>query len=156
MYERYKKFTVMLLRIQRAIQKIKNAEVADFSLKSSHVSCLYYLYKEKSLTAKELCDICGEDKSHVSHSLHFLEENGYVVCQSDAKKRYNAPFFRTEKGSEAASHIAAKIDEIFAPAGEGISEEEREILYGGLARITENLEKVCESYDESRTESIFS
>ena len=93
MYERYKNFTVMLLRIQRAIQKIKNAEVAGFCLKSSHVSCLYYLYKEKSLTAKELCDICGEDKSHVSHSLHYLEENGYIVCSSDAKKRYNAPFF---------------------------------------------------------------
>ena len=156
MYERYKNFTVMLLRIQRAIQKIKNAEVSGFCLKSSHVSCLYYLYKEKSLTAKELCDICGEDKSHVSHSLHYLEENGYVICESDAKKRYNAPFFLTEKGSDAASHIAAKIDEIFAPAGEGISDEERAVLYNSLARVTENLEKVCGSYDENRTESIFS
>lgn len=156
MYERYKNFTVMLLRIQRAIQKIKNAEVAEFCLKSSHVSCLYYLYKEKTLTAKELCDICGEDKSHVSHSLHYLEENGYIVCRSNAKKRYNAPFFLTEKGSEAASHIAAKIDEIFAPAGEGVSDEERAVLYSSLARITENLEKVCGDYDESRTESVFS
>lgn len=156
MYERYKNFTVMLLRIQRAIQKIKNAEVSGFCLKSSHVSCLYYLYKEKSLTAKELCDICGEDKSHVSHSLHYLEENGYILCQSDAKKRYNAPFFLTEKGSDAASHIADKIDEIFSPAGEGVSDAERAVLYSSLARITENLERVCESYDENRTESVFS
>ena len=101
----------MLLRIQRCIQKIKNAEMTDFSLKSSHVSCLYYLYKEKSLTAKELCDICGEDKSFLSHSLRYLEDSGYIYCNSDAKKRYNTPFFLTEKGRVTAEHIAKKVDE---------------------------------------------
>ena len=56
MEERFKTFTVLITNIARSIHKIKTEEMSEFKLKSSHVSCLYYLYKEQSLTAKELCE----------------------------------------------------------------------------------------------------
>ena len=75
MQERFKTFTILVSNINRCIHKIKTEEMADFNLKSSHVSCLYYIYKENSLTAKELCGLCGEDKANISRTIKFLEGN---------------------------------------------------------------------------------
>ena len=78
MMERFETFTLLISQISRSIRKIKTEEMAEFKLKSPHVSCLYYLYKEKTLTAKELCDICDEDKAAISRSLLYLEkEKGF-------------------------------------------------------------------------------
>lgn len=66
---RFKMFTVLNSKINRCIRRIKTEEMAEFDLRSTHVSCLYYLYAENTLTAKELCDICDEDKAAISRSL---------------------------------------------------------------------------------------
>ncbi len=147
MQERFKIFTVLIAKISRSIRRIKTEEMAEFDLKSPHVSCLYYLYKEKSLTAKELCDICDEDKAAVSRSLDFLETNGYLAASDAAKKRYKTPLFLTEKGMRIGAAIAEKIDDILAKASAGLSEEHREILYKSLTLISDNLEKICETYE---------
>ncbi len=149
MLDRYESFTVTILKIHRAIQKIKSEEMAEYNLKIHHVSCIYYLFKEGSLTATELRDICGEDKAYISHSLKYLEENGYISCSSNAKKRYNAPFSLTEKGLEIGSHVAGKIDAVLEPAGEGMDDTEREVFYRCLNLISNNLEQICEKYTKN-------
>ena len=148
MYERFKNFTVLIMKINRSIHKIKTEEMAEFNLKSPHVSCLYYLYKEGALTAKELCDVCEEDKASLSRSLDYLESNGYVSCASSAKKRYKAPLTLTEKGREVGAQIAEKVDRVLDPASMGLSEEHRAIMYESLALVCENLEKICKKYGE--------
>ncbi|MBQ8658179.1 MAG: winged helix-turn-helix transcriptional regulator [Clostridia bacterium] len=147
MQERFKTFTVLIAKISRAIRRIKTEEMAEFDLKSPHVSCLYYLYKEKSLTAKELCDICDEDKAAVSRSIDFLETNGYIAAPDAAKKRYKTPLFLTEKGERIGAEIAKKIDDILAKASVGLSEENREIFYKSLTLISDNLQNICENYE---------
>jgi len=44
MTERFEIFTVLINRINRNIRRIKNQEMAEYDLRSAHVSCLYYLY----------------------------------------------------------------------------------------------------------------
>ena len=51
MKERFETFTVLINRISRNIRKIKNQEMAEYHLRSAHVSCLYYLYTNKGLDA---------------------------------------------------------------------------------------------------------
>ncbi len=148
MYERFKAFTVLILKINRCIHKIKTEEMIEFNLKSTHVSCLYYLYREQALTAKELRDICEEDKSYISHSIRYLEENGYIRCDSNAKKRYNATFSLTERGTEIAARIAHKVDAVMTSIGAGLSEEERDTLYKCLNRISDNMQDICARYDQ--------
>lgn len=75
MENRFKLFTVLTSKISRCIRKIKTEEMDEFNLKSTHVSCLYYLYEENSLTAKELCDVCDEDKAAISRSLDYIEHS---------------------------------------------------------------------------------
>ena len=146
MYERYRDFTVMILKLHRCIQKIKSEEISEFHLKGAHVSCLYYLYKESSLTLTELSELCQEDKSYLARSLKTLEKDGYIACESAAKKRYNALLYLTEKGKALGAFVAERIDTVLRPAGDGLTEEDRGALYHGLSQVTANLEKICEKY----------
>lgn len=145
MQERFKEFTVLIANINRSIYKIKTEEMAEFDLKSSHVSCLYYLYKEDFLTAKELCDVCGEDKANISRTVKYLENNGYLSCDTKLRKRYLSSLELTEKGRKIGKYIADKIDDILDYASAGLSEEYRQIMYQSLNLINDNLNKLCES-----------
>jgi len=150
MEERFQTFTVLISKISRSIRKIKTEEMAEFDLKSPHVSCLYYLYKEGDLTAKELCEICDEDKAAISRSIVYLERFGYITCLTDAQKRYKSPLMLTEKGLEAGKRIADKIDGIINKAGEGLSDEDRVIFYRSLGIISDNLREICKDYRENK------
>ena len=150
MQERFQTFTVLITKLNRCIRKIKTEEMAEFDLKSPHVSCLYYLYKSDSLTAKELCDICEEDKANISRSIEYLEANGYIVCHSKTEKRYKSPLVLTEKGIEVAKKITKKINNLLFHAGTGLSEEDRNIMYRSLAIVCENLQSFCDAYEENK------
>ena len=147
MEERFRTFTVLITKIYRAIRKIKSEETEEYGLSNPHVSCLYYLYKEESLTLKELMDICLEDKAALSRATGFLEKNGFIVCNSTQKKRYNSSFKLTELGTMVAESLAKKIDCILDVASVGIEEGERETLYKCLNIISSNLDSVCNKYE---------
>jgi len=146
MQERFSTFTVLISKISRCIRKIKTEEMDEYDLKSPHVSALYYLYKMGSLTATELCEICREDKSAMSRSIEYLENNGYVVCDSNSKKRYRSGLSLTNKGVKIAKSLTDKVDKILDLASVGVSEEKRVVLYESLTLISDNLEKFCENY----------
>ncbi len=139
--DRFQMFTVLIAKIARYIHKIKTLEMAEFGLKSWHLSCLYYLYCLGSLTAKQLCSICQEDKASISRAIEFLKNNGYVVCSTDGK-RYNSLFTLTKKGYDVGERLAKKINDILSEAGEGISETERTLMYDSLKKISDNLQKI--------------
>ena len=147
MEERFETFTILIAKASRCIYKIKSGEMAEYNLKSSHVSCLYYIYKENSLTAKELCDLCSEDKANISRTIKFLENNDYLVCETNTPQRYQSPFRLTNKGIEIAEFITKKIDSILEKASEGLAEEDRKIMYHGLSLVNNNLNKLCKTYD---------
>lgn len=148
MFERFESFTYLISKIHRCIRKIKTEEMSEFNLKSTHVSCLYFLYNEKSLTAKELCDLCGEDKGLMSRTIDFLENNGFVICNSKTAKKYKSPIELTEKGRQVGESITIKIKKILDLASEGLSDDNRVILYESLNLISNNLERIC--YKENK------
>ncbi len=148
MDERFETFTVLLNRINRNIRKIKNKEMANYELRSPHVSCIYHLYISNSLSARELCERCEEDKATISRSLNYLEKNGYLICKCQSKKRYNSPFELTERGLRAGKRIADKIADILEQISQGVSEEDRKIFYRSLNIISENLDKEEKAYNE--------
>ena len=133
-----------LLKIKKSCwfyNRIKTEEMDKYNLKSPHVSCLYYLFLEKELTARDLCLICDEDKASISRSLEYLEKNEYVICETNEKKKYKSLITLTKKGEGIAREIVSKIDNYLEIASKGISEEERVNLYRCLNIINSNLEK---------------
>ena len=144
--ERFEAFTTIIANLSRYIRKIKTGEMAKWNLKSNHVSCIYYIYKNNSLTPKQLCDICEEDKANVSRSIEYLEENGYVKLNPTPNKRYKRTFSLTEKGEMVGRSISERIDEVLLRSGEGVSEEQRAIMYSSLIKIGESLQKIADEY----------
>lgn len=146
MKDRFETFTVTIAKINRNIRKIKNHEMAEYNLRSTHVSCLYYLYKSDNMTATELCDKCEEDKAAISRTLDYLEKNGYLICDSKTTKRYKSPLILTEKGKEVGKEIAKKIDRLLDKISDGLTEKERIEFYRSLAIISDSLEAVANMY----------
>ena len=140
MKERFETFTVLIAKINRNIRKIKNQEMAEYGLRSAHISCLYYLYSAESLTATELCERCEEDKATISRALDFLEEKEFIKCESKNIKRYNAPLYLTEKGMEVGKKIADKISYILDEICIDLTEDERIEFYRSLSVISDSLE----------------
>ena len=149
MEQRFETFTTQISKISRCIRKIKTAEMAEFDLKSPHVSCLYYLYKNgDGMTAKELCDLCEEDKGAVSRAISYLEDEGYIKCESKTEKRYKSPLSLTDKGEKVGEKIALKVDHVLELASPELSAKERESFYQTLTYISNNLQKICDNYEE--------
>ena len=146
MKERFETFTVLINRISRNIRKIKNQEMAEYGLRSTHISCLYYMFTNEGITATDLCERCEEDKATISRTVDYLETNGYLTCESKSAKRYKSPLVLTEKGLEVAKKIAYKIDSVLAEISVGLTEEERVAFYHSLSVISESLDKVAKKY----------
>ena len=140
--DRFETFTVLISKISRNIRKLKSQEMAKYNLKTPHVSCLYYLYKNGNLTAKNLCDICDEDKASISRSIDFLEKNGLLSYEQQEEKKYKSYLYLTEKGKDVAKDLVEKIDSILMVSSNGVDENEREVFYRSLVKICKNLEKL--------------
>ena len=143
MKERFETFTVLINRISRNIRKIKNQEMAEYNLRSAHISCLYYLYRTPDITATELCERCEEDKATISRALDYLENNEYLTRDTKSTKRYKSPLVLTDKGTIVGKKISDKIDAVLEEISVGLSEEERVLFYRSLTIISESLNTIA-------------
>ena len=144
MQERFETFTVLINRISRNIKKIKNQEMAEYNLRSAHISCLYYLYIHKGATATDLCERCEEDKATISRALDYLDTNGYIIRETESKKRYKSPLLLTDRGLEVGGKIAGKIDDVLGAIGDELTEKERVDFYRSLSIVSESLDKCAQ------------
>ena len=119
--------------------------MAEYNLRSAHISCLYYLYLSEGLTATELCERCEEDKATISRALDYLETNGYLICETQSAKRYKIPLVLTDKGITVGEKIAEKIDLVLDEISGGLTEEERLEFYRCLTVISDSLEAVAKN-----------
>ena len=145
MRERFETFTVLINRISRNIRKIKNQEMAEYNLRSTHVSCLYYIYTLNGATATDLCERCEEDKATISRALDYLDTNGYISREVESTKRYKSPLLLTDKGKEVGKKIADKISGVLDTISVDLTEEERIAFYRSLAIISDSLESVSKN-----------
>jgi len=143
--ERFETFTVLINRISRNIRKIKNQEMAEYNLRSAHVSCLYYIYTLNGATATDLCERCEEDKATISRALDYLDSNGYITREIESTKRYKSPLLLTDKGKDVGRKIADKISSVLDTIGVGLTEEDRIAFYRSLTIISDSLESVSKN-----------
>lgn len=145
MQERFETFTVLINRISRNIRKIKNQEMAEYNLRSAHVSCLYYIYTLNGATATDLCERCEEDKATISRALDYLDTNGYITREIESTKRYKSPLLLTDKGKDVGKKIADKISGVLDTISVGLTEEDRIAFYRSLTIISDSLEYVSKN-----------
>ena len=143
MVNRFERFSFALSEIHRFWHKIASDEMTKLGLKGPHVVYLVALKRfPKGVTAADLAQMCGRDKSDVSRAIASMQEKGLVSKQGVNQNLYRANLTLTKAGEEAAAHISKRAGLAVEIGGKGLSEEERKIFYNALELIASNLCKI--------------
>lgn len=143
MIDRYEEFTAAISSIYKSIQKIKRDEMARFGLKGPHVQCLVALGRQRDgATITQLCELCELDKAAISRAVSELETQGVIEARQGGGRVYRAPLCLTEKGRRIADEVGSIIRNRMTLTRDGLSEQEREIFFSALLRISDNLQRL--------------
>lgn len=144
MVSRFEQFTAAIFSINRCIQKIERVEMAKFGLKGPHAQCLLAMSRyPDGITSSQLRDVCDKDKAAISRTVADLEQKGMVVRQANNGNRYRAMLKLTPQGQNAASQVMERARLAVEKAGEGISDEQRAVMYQLLNLIAGRLQTIC-------------
>ncbi len=141
MLNRFARFSLAISEIDRCWHKLAADEMAKYELNSPHAVYLMTLcdYPE-GITAAQLGEICRKNKADVSRMVRILERRGLVRKKTLGGNFYRAKLLLTGAGRQAAEHVKQRAAVAVELAGDGMTDEEREIFYRCLERITVNLQ----------------
>ncbi len=142
--DRFREFSSLISRTEKALQKAKAENVRGYGLRGVHVSCLLELYERpEGIPASELATVCGVDRAQISRVTTELIELGLVEGGgSGQRRRYRAPLILTYEGREAASQMAGIVSEKLRRVSGDISEHDLAVFYRVLRLIAERLEEL--------------
>lgn len=142
MLNRFEQFTASISSIYRFVQKIERDEMEKYGLKGASAQYLLALARHpEGITAARICELCDRDKAAVSRSLAEMETKGLVVRVS-TESPYRAVLKLTPAGQQAADYVNRKATIAVELAGQGLSDEDRRILYASLALIANNIKTI--------------
>ena len=144
MEDRFERFSYLIFEISRCWHKIAADEMAKYGLKGPHAVYLTTLCRfNDGVTAPQLCELCGKDKSDVSRMMAIMEKKGLVTKESINRSLYRGVFKLTEEGKKAACEVKERARLAVENGGNGLSEETRQIFYSTLDLIVTNLQELC-------------
>ena len=144
MVSRFEQFTTAIFSINRCVQKIERVEMAKFGLKGPHAQCLLAMSRyPEGITSSQLREVCDKDKAAISRTVADLEQKGMVERQTNNGNRYRAMLVLTPQGRVAASQVQERARFAVEKAGEGMSDEQRAVLYQALSLIAGHLQSIC-------------
>lgn len=139
MINRFAVFCTQINKLSHHIQRIKNHEMKEFDLKGIHCMCLFQLHhNDNQLTLTQLAANCNEDKAAISRVVNQLTIDGYI--KEPPANKYKACLTLTDKGHEVARKIDVLAINAVDAIGNDVTEEEREIFYKVLTRLSQNME----------------
>lgn len=142
--ERFREFSGLVSRAEKALQRVKTENVKDYGLRGVHVSCLLALHERpEGLTATELASVCGVDRAQISRVTAELRGLD-LVCEASPgpRRRYRGALELTEEGRAAAAEMAGIVDEKLQRVSGDIPPEELTVFYRVFGTIVERLEKL--------------
>ncbi len=145
MYQRYERFSYCLTEISHHWHKLTADEMERHGLKKSHGTYILALANApEGLTAPQLCQACGKDKSDVSRMMRLLEEKGVVSKICASQSGYGGAFVLTPAGTQIAGIIRSQASRAVEIAGRDLTPEQRDTFYAALESITANIRKMSE------------
>ncbi len=137
----FNRFTVLIGKLYKQIQRLKTEGMKKYGLKGAHVSILHTLAgRSEGLTFQEICSGCDLDRSLVSRELKDLTQRGYIKKDSTTGV-YNAKYFTTTKAEKILPEFMEIIDQAQKKATKNISPEELITFYRVLEKLRKNLEE---------------
>lgn len=144
MVSRFEQFSSAVFCINRCIQKIERVEMAKFGLKGPQAQCLLAMSRyPEGITSSQLREVCDKDKAAISRTVSDLEREGMVERISNNGNRYRAMLKLTPQGQAAAQRVKERAQLAVDKASDGMTDEERIVMYKTLALIAGNLQTIC-------------
>lgn len=146
MLDRFSRFSLAISEIDRCWHKLATDEMAKYGLNSPHAVYLNTLYEyNEGITAAKLGELCCKNKADVSRMVSILEKKGLVKKESVGGSLYRAKLLLTQEGRNAALQVRKQAALVVELAGTGMTNQEREIFYRCLEKITGNLQTLCKN-----------
>lgn len=143
MLNRFARFSLAIAEIDRCWHKLAAEEMTKYDLNSPHAVYLNALYAyDDGISAAQLAELCCKNKADVSRMISILERKGLVRKEAVGNNLYRAKLLLTEEGKKAAEHVRDRAAVAVELAGSGMTDEEREVFYRCLERITTNLQEL--------------
>lgn len=143
MVDRFERFSYAISEISRYWHKLAADEMEKYGLKGPHSVYLTTMYRyPEGITAPQICDLCGKDKSDVSRMMSIMEKKGLVKKEGIYQSLYRGVFKLTEEGKAAAEHVRQRASLAVEIAGKELTDEKRTIFYEALESITANLREL--------------
>ena len=143
MIDRFERFSVVISEISRHWHKITTDEMETRGLKGTHSIYLTTLYRfPEGVTATQLCDLCGKDKSDVSRMMAIMEQKGLVTKEGVNQNMYRGVFKLTDEGREAAEFVRRRAALAVQMAGSELTDEQRTAMYEALELILNRLGEI--------------
>lgn len=143
MVDRFERFSYAISEISRYWHKLAADEMEKYGLKGPHSVYLTTMYRyPEGVTAPQICELCGKDKSDVSRMMSIMEKKGLVKKEGVHQNLYRGVFKLTEEGKEAAEHVRQRASLAVEIAGKKLTDEKRTIFYEALESITANLREL--------------
>lgn len=143
MIERFERFSFAISEISKYWHKLTSDEMERYGLRGAHSVYLLTMYRyPEGVTAPQLCELCGKDKSDVSRMMSIMEQKGLVRKEGIHQNLYRGTFKLTDAGREAAKFVRNRARQAVEIAGRNLTPENRTIFYESMASIAENLRKM--------------
>lgn len=145
MIDRFERFLFYISEISRYWHKIAADEMVKYGLKGPHATYLTCIYRHPDgITAPQICELCGKDKSDVSRTMGLLEQKGLVTKEGIHQNLYRGVYKLTDTGRQAAEQVSRRASLAVELAGKDLTDENRAIFYEALDQITANLRKLSQ------------
>ena len=146
MLRRFEEFCSIIASIQHHIQKIERDEMEKYGLKGPYAQYLVTMsHCPDGITAAQLSEMCDKDKAAVSRALAELERRALVTREKANDTAYRALVRLTEEGTSAARYVCDKVRQAVELAGKGLTDQDRQLFYTILRRISGNLHAISKT-----------
>lgn len=143
MIDRFERFSFDISEIYRYWHKLAADEMEKYGLKGAHsVYILTMLKYPQGISAPQICELCGKDKSDVSRMMSIMENKGLVTKEGIHQNLYRGVFKLTDEGKKAAEYVQKRASRAVELAGKELTEEKRDIFYEALDSIVLNLRRL--------------
>ena len=144
------RFLIFYQSFEKVLKDIKKKEMAymsEYGLRAVHMRCLMRIKKsDKGMTITQLAKATGTDKALISRVIKELTLDGFVTTKTAGEdKTYNKKYYLTEQSERVVSDINEDIVQYMAAARNGIPEDDMQVFYATLARLTQNISQIADS-----------
>ena len=141
MLKRFERFSLVISEIHKHLVKISSDEMKKHGLQGPSARPLLFLHKSGSFTAADLARELDKNKADISRILGELEKKG-LIEKEESSTNYRVTLKLTPLGERTAIALETAVVNAVAAASQGVSDEDRDVLYASLDLISKNLQTI--------------